>query len=610
MIENKCIKIVKKNKIDKDWALFQQYEIDTVKNPLYEETYIPTIIKSITFAKELNLILFETCLSSKIIEEIVWANKYIKVNIIAKNTNIIKKYSNIKFTEVIINNKIDFNYIGIIGKDNKYFLINDGYIEVDDTIDNNCFDGKKTKNINSYFKDVSRLIIIDAKADFKELELVEMAKKLNINCNYVINIKAFNKNVYDIAEKNALNLFISDKTNNSVIMLLKNGDIKELKLLANQIPIAYSIPTISDYIGRLYINNSIIKTTNNLFFCSDGIIKVLNIVSKKIIKIDTPIKHMSDFVDEKFDYSIVESHNNYSSEAKSVEYQFTLIPPIFDTTYKISKIYDDVILLIDEWNSSQTISFENIKKDYFDYANEDFGIINFIDKSASFTKNLNNRKLEYYFWGFNKEIKNIIQLFENLNKNLLNVCKDMHNNINDISLINKFDKFDAEIARYEELISKKESLIKKGIDKFKNEKRIEDLKNKRDNLLTLKENFKTSSSTINNKAQTEFINYCQKILSDNKKEINSDSLANVLKKNNESKTFKLYSFIDKYLFKIKQYIDISLNILFKLNEVHIPENYKVYEKNKKSYIVIDDIKEYELTKDLCKQFNLECLVRR
>lgn len=610
MIENKCIKIVKKNKFDKDWALFQEYEFDFFKNPLYEETYIPTIIKFITFANELNLILSEPCLSSKIIEEIVWANKNTKVNIIAKSTNIIKKYSNIKFTKVTIDNKIDFNYLGIKGKDNKYILIDDGYIEVDDIIEKKYFSNTKLKNNALFSKDVSKIIIIDSKAEFKELELVEKAEKEKINCLYIINIKAFNKNVFDMSVKNALNLFVSDKTNNGVIMLLKNGNIKKMSLLNDEALITYSIPTLKDHIGKLYINDSKIKTNANLYICLDGIIKSLNIVSKKTIKVDVPIKHMSDFVDDKFDSSIVDSHNDYSSEAKSVEYQFTLIPPIFDKTYKVSKIYDEVISLIDEWNHSQIIDFENIKKDYFDYADEDFGIINLLDKSSRFTKSLNNRKLEYDFVDFNKEIKNTIRLFENLNDNLLNVCKEMHNKTNDISLSSKFDKLDAEIIRYDQLILEKESLIKNGIDKFKNEKRIEDLKNKRDNLLNLKEKFITSSSKINDKSQNEFIDYCCKILSDNKKEINLDSLVNVIKISNESRTFKLYSFIDKYLLKIKQYIDVSLNILFKLNEIRIPENYKVYEKGEKRYIVIDDISEYELTKELCEQFYLECLTRR
>lgn len=610
MIENKCIKIVKRNKFDKDWALFQEYEFDFFKNPLYEETYIPTIIKLITFANELNLILSEPCLSSKIIEEIVWANKNTKVNIIAKSTNIIKKYSNIKFTKVTIDNKIDFNYLGIKGKDNKYFLINDGYVEVDDTIEKKYFSNTKLKNNALFSKDVSKIIIIDSKAKFKELELVKMAEKAEINCLYIINIKAFNKNVFDTAVKNSLNLFISDKTNNGVIMLLNNGDIKKINLLDDKVPTIYSIPTIKDYIGKLYINDSKIKVNANLFICLDGIIKGLNIVSKKTIKINVPIKRMSDFVDDKFDSSIVESHNDYASEAKSVEYQFTLVPPIFDKTYEVSKIYDEVISLIDEWNHSQIIDFENIKKDYFDYADEDCGIINLLDKSASFTKSLNNRKLEYDFVDFNKEIKNTIRLFENLNDNLLNVCKEMHNKTNDMSLSNKFDKFDAEIIRYDQLILEKESLIKNGIDKFKNEKRIEDLKNKKDNLLNLKEKFITSSSKINDKSQIEFIDYCCKILSNDKKEICSYSLVNVIKISNESRIFKLYSFIDKYLLNIKQYIDTSLNILFKLNEICIPETYKVYEKDKKCYIVIDDISEYELTKNLCKQFDLECLTRR
>ncbi len=62
---------------------------------------------------------------------------------------------------------------------------------------------------------------------------------------------------------------------------------------------------------------------------------------------------------------------------------------------------------------------------------------------------------------------------------------------------------------------------------------------------------------------------------------------------------------------IKEYIDKAYELLLKLSlDVDIPEDYKVYDKNEERYIIINDLSEYESTKEICNKYNLKCIARR
>ena len=97
MINNKIVKITKANQFDKGWTLFSPLDVGIIKDRSIKETAVSDIVKLITFSNTVNLILTEPCLSSRIVDEIKWANKYIKLNLIAKNKEIIEHYSSLCF---------------------------------------------------------------------------------------------------------------------------------------------------------------------------------------------------------------------------------------------------------------------------------------------------------------------------------------------------------------------------------------------------------------------------------------------------------------------------------------------------------------------------------
>ena len=51
-------------------------------------------------------------------------------------------------------------------------------------------------------------------------------------------------------------------------------------------------------------------------------------------------------------------------------------------------------------------------------------------------------------------------------------------------------------------------------------------------------------------------------------------------------------------------------MLDKMGGLDIPEDYKVYDYKGKRYIVIDEMDEYEKTREIRERYNLDCAVRR
>lgn len=616
MINNKIISIEKNNQFDKGWTLFKQYDLGIRKNREFHEIMMSDIIKGITHSDVVDLVLCEPCLSSRIINEIEWANKYIKLNIIAKNKDIIKRYSNLTFNSQLIDDSIDFNYIGIIGKQNGFYMISDTYIEVDDSLEKVYFQKKNLKGDYSFLNKVREIIIInqDAKKDYSEI--LAVAQKEKIECVYAVDTKYYDRAVFDFAKSKKIDLVVSNYTYNGVVLVNKDDTLSCLSVLKDGFFVTYPIETLSAYLGQEYkccFYNDQVKTkelVSDFYSCYKGKLRKLEIVDTKVVPIEINVKLMSDFVEEKFDSTIVESHNDYSAEATKVDYQFTLIPPMIDKSYVESKVYDGVHSLKEKWDALQTLNTGRINRDYKMFLSEDFGLLDFLKESERITSKLDNMVDSCNYRGFYSQMNDSYDLFDLYNKNLIDVCKQMFKAINKESSGTKFDKFDDEIAGYEQTIKEKNALIEKGIDVLSNKRRVEILTKKINDLLELKKHFEGSSSSRDDKSLLNFENRCNKVISSGHIDSNNDSIGNIVKPKEETKTSKLESFVDQYLFSIKKYIEDCIEVLKELKRVHIPEDYPVYDKEEQRYIVINDLSEYEKTKALCDEFSLKCITRR
>ena len=158
-------------------------------------------------------------------------------------------------------------------------------------------------------------------------------------------------------------------------------------------------------------------------------------------------------------------------------------------------------------------------------------------------------------------------------------------------------------------MDEKNALIEQGIDILSNKRNVEILEKKVQDLLQLKKRFKGNSSSRHENESSEFIKKCEEVCKHDKKEVNNDSISNIVKPKEENNLSKFKLFVDMYLYSIKNYFEKCLVVLDKLLLVHIPENYKVYDKDNERFIVIDTLNEFETTKDICKEFSLQCITR-
>lgn len=616
MIENKKVIITKENTFDKGWTLFHPFDLEINRNRLFKETMISDVIRLITHSNEVNLILCDSCLSSKIVNEIEWANKYIKLNIIAKDDSIINNYKKFSFSNKKIDSSIDFNYIGIIGKENGHFMISDGYTEIDDSLYKTYFQNKNLKGDYSFLNNACKLIIVDSNGKKDYSMVIKATSQNNIPCYYAVNTKYFDDKIFTFSKDNKLELLVSDFTQNGIIVVYKNNTLSCVTMTNSGFYLSYPIEKTSAFLGMKYksgyYKDSIEtdKLKGEIYSCYNGKIEKLNIIDKKIIQININIDLMSDFVSESFDSSIVEKHNDYSAEAKKVEYQFTLIPPLFDSKYVESNIYDEIHELYSKWNNQQVLKAKRIRDDYNAFMDEDYGFIDFLSETEKFTKEFDKRVekcdyKDYYNW-----IDLTIKQYKKNSTGLLDICKNMFNSINKESFGTKFDKFDNEIAGYEQTIKEKNALIQKGVDVLSNKRRVEILTKKINDLLELKKHFESSSSSRNDKNLNAFIKRCEELLDGKHRVSNDDSIGNIVKPKEETKLTKLETFVDKYLFSIMKYNDECLSILENLSKESIPEDYAVYDKKGQRYIIINDLKEFETTKSICDKFKLKCITRR
>lgn len=616
MIENKKIIITKENTFDKGWTLFHPFDLNINRNRLFKETMISDVIRLITHSNEVNLILSDSCLSSRIVNEIEWANKYIKLNIIAKDDSIINNYRKFSFNSKKVDSSIDFSYIGIIGKENGHFMISDGYTEIDDSLYKVYFQNKNLKGDYSFLNNASKLIIIDCDGKKDYSMVISAASQNKIPCYYAVNTRYFNNRIFNYSKENKIELLVSEYTQNGIIVVNRDNTLSCVTMTNNGFYLSYPIENISLFLGMEYksgyYKDSIEtdKLKGEIYSCYNGRIEKLNIIDKKIIPLNVDVELMSDFVSETFDSSIVEKHNDYSAEAKKVEYQFNLIPPLFDSKYVESNIYDGIHELHSKWNNQQTLKIKRIKDDYNTFIDEDYGLIDFLLETEKFTKEFDERVEKcdyknYYCW-----IKSVSDQFNKNRTSLLDICKNMFNSINEESSGTKFDKFDNEIAGYEQTIKEKNALIQKGIDVLSNKRRVEILTKKINDLLELKKHFESNSSSRNDKNLNAFIKRCEELLDGKHRVFNDDSIGNIVKPKEETKLAKLEAFVDNYLLSIRKYDDECLSTIDKLSNESIPEDYAVYDKKGQRYIIINDLQEYETTKHICDKFKLRCITRR
>lgn len=618
MINNKLVTIVKDNQFDKGWTLFSPASFEIERNWQFKKADLSNVVKLITFSTQVNLILSDACLPSRVLGELEWSNKYIKINIIAKSKELIKRYDMLSFNTCKIDESLTINYIGITGKTNGYYMLGDNLSEIDESIENIYFNSKKANDKYSSLEKAKMFIICNSGKHKDFDNVVSLASKYEAKCRYVISSRYFDKSAYDFSKENKIELFISSYVDNVILVISKDDSISRMAVLNGGYVVLYPVDKVSSYLGDLYKNLflkdtiEVDKIPSGVYSCFNGKNEQLNITDAVVIKNDVAVKEMSDFVKENFDKSITEKHNEYSNKGRTTQYFFTLIPPIYDTSYKESSIYKPIHELSSEWSTLNKIKFDRIVRDYREFMDKDSELISFINYSQEFTRKVEKMVSKCLYSGYYSMLNEAISFYDKYHNYLLDDCLFMFNEINSESSGTKFDKFDAEIEGYRKTIKEKEVLVFMGTDVLNNKRRIEILNKKINDLLALKEKFEGTASSRSDKEADSFISYCKKLINGAAKSSKdeSDSIGKIVNTSEESRLVKLNSFVSNYLKQINDYIVNCILCLKRMKSIDIPEDYPVYEKDNQKYIVIDDLSEFDTTKSMCEKFSLKCLARR
>lgn len=614
MIEDKIVKIYKDNKFDKGWLLFVPYREAITKNIRYECVSISDVVKKITYATEILLILHDICLPRKVVEELIWVNKYIKLSIVAKSSKILEKYSDLKFSKVTVDEKVGVNYISIERNNIKnFYIFNDEINTTDDTIEKVLL-GRNPGKKYEWLTGVQEVFVVEEKGQLEHKDLLDLCFAKKIKTSYVCNIANYNKSIYDALAKTTIKILVAKILKNAVVFVRDNRlySVNELwgsEVITEIADINYCIQ--SDLFESMKLKESLFggEIPGEAYYIDNTKMSLLTLSEKFVIERKVEGLTMKDFLEENFDRSETSNHNDYCLKAKRVEYRFTLVPPIFDSSYSYSSIYKYANRIYAKWKENFSIDFSALENDV-----KEFGSFqtwnNFITLLKEINEYLSWTVTNYEYSRYPILISNYINKLKFENETLLEKFLQLHNSIAGEYSITQYSKFDEEIAGYKRTIVEKQLLVDQGKDILYNKRRIEILEKKIEDLLLLRRRFELKASDRTNEGQKDFINKYNVILNGKAVKAEVDSVSNVIVKGELTKTSKLNLFLDKWIVKLNLMLENSVAILEELCNVDVPENYVVYDKGGKRYIIIDQETEYQMTFSLCEKYKMECITRR
>lgn len=616
MIKNKLVTIRKLNSFDRGWALVAPYQTAFYRNKYFRALSVSEIVQAITKSTVVNLILSEPCLSSQIVKELEWVNKYIALNIIAKNKSVVDRYAKLKFTKVELDSAVDFNYIAIKGKTDLFALIAEDYIASDARLNNIYFENTAINGNYEFIKGVSAVLFIDENNNKDYSELLNICLGANIPTAYLVGILAFNQDLVHKFKDSEAKLLCSERVRNGILYSTQEGRLYCANLIGRGILVSVEIERAEFYTGVAYESLkaedtvSVDKIPQGSYVCNGTGVTPLKIEREKVIERTINIGSMEEFVTTIFDKSETDEHNQYCTEAEEVIYNFTLVPPLFKTD-KIADIYNSVESVFADWkNKIKLINLSEITGALKDIELNASGFFLLCEEIINFDKRLTQIVKNHNYKNYYAEIKNFIELVNY--SSVDDYCKELFTKVNAESTGTKFDKFDDEIAGYRQTVEEKKALIARGIEVLSNKRRVEILEKKIADLTAMKQRFTGSASARDNKQSDAFLSLCKQVtdgkFNAEKQEI--DSIGNVLTAKELSKLAKLEIFVKTYLYEFNQYIVLMKEILKRFEAVDIPTEYVVYEQDGNRVIAIDSEKEYYDTEDIRKHFNLHCFARR
>lgn len=613
MIQDKIITIRKPNIFDKGWALFAPWEDFPRRNKQYISIDTNEIVRKITYATKIILILAEPCLSHRIIEELEWVGTEAKIYLLAKSSGVAEHYSGVRFSAIKIEPNLSVNYIAVTGEEGKScYFIGDGFQRTDDAVEHLYASAKEFPLTFDSFDNADKVIVLDDGAKYIP-KAIEYCLKKKIPVVLAKAVVKFGKYDYDTYCKTEVGLIVADNVGGG-ICIQKQGKLYHASLVRGQF-VLVETESISAWLSGSFYSNMKKKAVlsgyeipSSAFILNEGAVIPLMQNEWHIVEKAVPVASMGDFIAAKFDSSETEKHNEFSAIAKNVEYRFTLTPPHLPEGSKYSQIYNEGLKLYSCWQSA-SIPLEKIraKLEKFQGNKELSSILQHIEDS-----NLGMRYVfdKIYFKGYHEIFSTCFNALTHDGEGLIDAFFALQAAISSEVGITQESGIQSEIEGYENTIREKEEQIRQSVNVLQNKRRIEILRQKIKDLQQIQGRISSVQSARSVTDREVFVARCHKILSGDDTDVETDSVSTIVHGAERSKNERLDDFLQAWLKPIDDALNLRINLIMQMQKIDVPEDYVVYDHAGKRYIVIEREDEYQKTMDLQKKYNLQCVVRK
>lgn len=616
MIKNKQIVITKQTFFDKGWSIVTPFILPRLTNMRLRPLNISDIVRAISYADCINLVLSEPCLSGPIVKELLWVNKFAPINIIAKEQSVIDAYPHLRFASEKTDIGVCFNYIAVEGKENVFAFISDCYVATNKRVNDIYFKNATPQNGFCLPENVKSVIVTDENNDGNYADVIALCKNRNIPLIYVVGANAYTEEAVKKFRTSNLIFLCAQRVNDGILYTTDDGALYCVNTANNEF-ISVEVRSFEYYFDAPYKNRELpdIVAVKDIpaysYACTDGKITELHIEKTKEINRTVQIDSMEDFLNEKFDRSEIDSYNRYCTSAESVTYVFTLIPPQFDPN-GISDIYDEANRQYERWKKISQFPISDICTDLRELGLQDSRICSLCQKITEFDKVISYGIGNLRFENFVDKSKAFFGTISSVLDDFTVCCEELFTAVNEGNSETKFDKIDSEISGYKRTIEEKTALIEQGIEVLSNRDRIKRLEKKIADLTALKTKFASGASTRDNRQAEAFAEFCKSVLSGVYEENNQsvDSIGNVITVKQDTKLSGLETFVKKRLRVLYAFFNEVKSVADGCAKLDIPSEYIVYTQNGRRVIAIESEREYYETADLRKRFNVSCVAAK
>lgn len=608
MIKDKVVTIKRDCRFERGWQVVEPFDVHVERKGQHENVFVDDLVRAITFATEIYLILTEPCLPSKVVEEIRWVNKYAKVHFAAKTEEVLSRY-NFQCSKKIVDATISINYIAIDGRVVIAALIDEDILRTTNELGSAYFENSVDRsNMLNNLKTV-----IAANIDLPE-EIENAIKGSEKQVYQLVHFSRFNAETVLQFYKEKKTLLCGNTRWTGIFGIDNCGQGYKLLRCGK-----YYFGTVNDNILAIMNDVYISKPQENELVGDDipdemmlaDKTGVRQIELRDVMRVNRSVraKTMEEFLRASFDASEVNDCSQYCEKAKHVEFVFTLKPPVLPDDAEESRIYDTCKAAMKEWGSiSKGIFSEAINYLRSLGVNSD-ELSRLVHEGALFEQKMITAISGAQYADYYILINAIKQVEERYLRDEEGIYVAMFKESAAIEEKERYSKFDQEIGGYNRTIQEKERLIAEGIEVLKNRRRIESLQQKIKELQGTKEKFIKRGES--NKKEEEFRKLCRhRIAGKNETtEVKQGSLRNIID-NGGDRQASMEEFAVKYIAGIHECMHKLLKAIYKLESIDIPTKYTLYDSKEGRYIVIDREEDFLETRDIQRKFNAVCVVRR